>query len=416
MDNGTRSLYVGLNGSMRSSFENYTIEEPTTLKDVLEFLDKLYTSQLYKNVGEQLERDARVNGNFKEYGYYTVDYCFYTVCYYASSLRGYIEKDYKSHNKYKHLTYDKDCIDRCVVTLLKVLPKFFGTLYFLWFNIDDRYGEGWHHYGGGKWQNQTFDGSPTYWSSGTDLKSWLTKRGEGIASGPNSKATLLPGGYQEQELSSYHGYNITSSLKGLVYYSAGGGYLQYLLYYLVFAIDATPASTAVYVAFIRAFCQETETGGMFVNNMNDSVYPDLKIIGDALPEILENFAADTFSSPKASLYAVCAGSVRNLRNRLKADKFGKYVEGMRKVLNGLVTYLETMSTDSKTWKDTLLQHGEFAGPFPYGFCVTSKWETGKWTDLRDELSNKIVTLIGADDDKQSIKALKKSLLAKFTPT
>ncbi|GIX65146.1 secreted antigen 1 [Babesia caballi] len=408
--NGTRSLYVGLKDRLSPKFENYKIHEPTTLKDVLEFLDKLYTSQLYKNVGKQLENDAWVKDNFKEYGLYTVSNCFYNVCYYASSLRGYIEKDYKSHNKYKNLTYDKECIDRCVVTLLKVLPKLFGTLYFLWFNIDDRYGEGWHYYGGGKWQNQRFDGSSTYWSSGKDLLKWLTGNGSVDGSTTDSvKATLLPGGYQQSELSSYHGYKITSSLKGLVYYSAGGGYLQYILYYLVFDVEVGPACAALYSAFIRAFCEETVDNGLFANKINESVYPEMKTICASLPEKLRVFTADSFDS-ETLLYAVYVGSARNFRNRLKSENFERYIGGLKKIIDGLVDSLQQMSTDSKDWQDTVLQHGSAAGPFPYGFCITAKWKTSQWDRVRVKLPEKIKTLVGSDDNKQSLMALKKSLI------
>ncbi|KAK1938500.1 secreted antigen 1, partial [Babesia divergens] len=366
-----------------------SFQDPETLKDVLELLEKLYNaSSLKKSVGQKLVQDVQkyFKDTDKFYQSGSRSEFLSDVFSNAYGIRSTILQNSGTYPKYSSLNdhENHDCVPRA---LKKCLPKAFAALYFLLFMGSNSLGG----IQGGQWKNQNVNGSG---GSGTDLHNWLTKE-------ENLSRTLTPGlikrGFSNRELKNHNdGSTVAPLIKKIIKHDSAGP-LQNVFFYLLFACEWDPALLGHAILFIWTFFVQ-------VNKSKDSGFADLKEhksgdfeklngIWEQLKEFLLPLAQGRHGSHNTSLSAVHHNNSSNLFDNIwKAEAFPFYFEWLKENIDNIKKSLQEMLKDSSNWTSANLKNSDSAGPFKYGFVFTDSWNGNH---LKSKLQLLIPPLIGS---------------------
>ncbi|KAK1932191.1 secreted antigen 1 [Babesia divergens] len=370
-------------------------EDPGSLKDILELLEKLNdASSLKKSVGQKLVQD--VKKYFKDTDQFYKDSrssgFLSTVFSNAYGIRSTILKNSRTYDKYKNLNdgaheshEDQECGEKISEALKKCLPKAFSVLFFLYFMGSNRLGD----ISGGAWKNQNVDGSGR---SGQKLYQWLTD---------NRLVTpgLIRRGFLDSELNnSNNGSTVAPLIKQIIKHDSAGA-LQKALCYMLFVCPWHDALTGHACLFLHKFCDKV-TGGKsleesFKKICSNVSFDDLKEVCKNLKENLNPFVSGTSSG----LRAVSQQSTSNLFEDLwDESKFEAYCGLLKTILKDLKKSLEKMSQESSAWNPSALSNASTAGPFKYGFIFgNSGWERDIKNRLEGPLGKLLSSLESLDD-------------------
>ncbi|GIX65965.1 ribosome-binding protein 1, putative [Babesia caballi] len=370
------------------------IQEPNTLKKALDLLciiqDRNISQQVYKNLKEVPETIEKVLNIDK------VD-CFTYILKYCAEMRNSIIESPDDYGTYEKFQKCEPC---CVNIIINLVPKLYTTLSYLYFQIND----GLSGHDDGQWKDFRFNDTVS-----TDVTNYLNKwliNMHPTLSAKGSQAKLLPGGFKTDELSENAGDILMSPLMELVDTDEGGGYIVKFMLIMFSAANFTYESTALALAVIWAFCD-----GVVSERIRTEVckVPEYKFEFKRLCESLARYL--TLFAPKSAEFknAVLASPFRDSIKQFDFSngEFCTYVvDWITKVLTGLVGFLTGMNKDCRTCDPSLLQYGEVAGPFPYGFYFGGLWKTnGSWNISRDSLPDAVEKLIGCDTGNKSLLEL-----------
>ncbi|GIX66099.1 secreted antigen 1 [Babesia caballi] len=396
-----------------------SINTPVTLKDALDFLSKLYALNISSEIGKILE--VKVKAAPSELAGKGVKTSFVPfageiaanisdVLQKANELRGNIVN---TNRKNTYGNYDglkaQQCVDKCAIIFIDILPTFYNTLYYLYFQVESAVGKR----GGGTWRRLQCDGGGR---AGSYLKTWLTGRDSGIPSSKNSDATLMPGGYGEEHLSNNKGTVLHGKLFGFVDDDGEPTCFQKLVLALSFATKYTVASTATTLVFVAAFCNATVKDK--VNRFTK--YNKLTSICEKVMENLNIIAPLRSNVGSAALVSLYCGSVEDYEGVIVNEYLEGYVAELRKKLPGLIEFMMKMCRDSNNWDSTVMQYNSMAGPFAYGCMFGVIWGDRNWHfyDIRDQLQKSLaaMTALPAESETNgSLQELMKCFDQKWNP-
>ncbi|GIX65161.1 secreted antigen 1 [Babesia caballi] len=377
------------------------INEPTTLKDALEFLEALYRSRAVLNkVRTKLQRQVpewiNDNADFVERHNWLTDCSnLQTVLVSTSGLR----KDillrefptlYRNYQSIQNARFiSPNCLDKVAEYLMKLLPKFYSTLYYMWFNVDKSCSE----WGGATWSERRCD---MYNYSENGLHKVLVSIGLGLTSGvtvgysSGEGARLLAGEYVGGQLGSKTGSELATQLKQLVNYYTQA-WLPSLLLEMFLITPWSPCNTATALVVIKVFCNGIVRGSSEADNKGK--LRNCKSVCAKLLEHLEAVTPDKQDS-NSLLIALYEGSAEYYSKNVKAEFFNRCVLWIQKHEGSLIKSLENMAKDCTSWDLESIQRGDMAGPFAYGFMFGGRWKhKNELSELCAELQKKLLALL-----------------------
>ncbi|KAK1937983.1 putative RIBOSOME BINDING PROTEIN-1 [Babesia divergens] len=353
-------------------------QEPGTLKDILELLDKL--KDAYGISGAVL---LKLEGEVEKYFNVTEDSYGLT-----SSLGGVFTKAIlirksilknPSYETYSHISGGHtDCALKVAEALKKCLPKAYAALYYLYFMGD-----------------KTFNGNKGWESNKCDetrniFYKWLTDD-----SHYGKTPGLLKRGFPEEtsSLTSNTAETVADELKSAVSLNIQGddGSLQNVLCGFMFVCSWDPALTGHACLFLSTFCSMVSQG-------SEDLFPvPYKDHSGAFKDVCKGLktSLEPFIDGSSGLSAVCQRNT-NLFNDLWDDgKFDKYCDWLKRNLHHIIEALQDMAQDCPDWDLSSLQSASSAGPFKYGFVFSnSSWTSG--SSSKSKLQGYISKLTGED--------------------
>ncbi|GIX66195.1 secreted antigen 1 [Babesia caballi] len=371
---------------------NSHIEKPTTLKKALEFFSALNTSkELTDKVAENLENKRKKYFNKVNESRECCDIksCLSSLLVCLHTIRNKIvHRDHHSYfGAYSKLINER-YVDYIVITVLGILPRLFGTLYYLYFEV----GSNFSGRGGGQWKNHQINNAEEY------LCKWLTDsiRHASNDTAVQSKATLLPGGYNVGELSKRRGYPLEEDLATFLDTEDGDAYFPNLLQTLFFDISFSRATTSVVLMFVSAFCSAVAAGTFDSQMQNDAT--NNGAIKDVCDKLMVNFNCLTFGEGdnKVTLVSQFRGNVTKYKGLLKTDEYANYHNWVKERLPELINILREMQTWCTKWNPNSPYTWQHVGPFVYGYIFGGAWRIGEGDvyDLMPRISKEIAKLIG----------------------
>ncbi|GIX65234.1 secreted antigen 1 [Babesia caballi] len=374
------------------------IPPPETLRDALDFsawLNDARRNSIKESVGRQLNEKALTyfNGNTVSHDLGGgVKKCFNDMIEHTTELRKLIvyETILNNYGKYHTLEHTNNTDEGCttfVTIILGLIAPLYNTLYYLYFQVADDF----RYQGGATWENMRCDGL----QDGHDLKNWLTTAA-GVPSSHDSNARLLSGGYSAKaQLSSNRGSHMKDSLDKLVDNGSSLGALPKLLLGLCLNIPNSHSSSAAALVFIAAFCKGVEDGTF---DVKVGEHVDLRDLCSSISEKLKKITG-AGNERDSYLCALYNSSVVLCNGFLKLDSFDTYVTWLQTHLSEVVDFITQLANDCSKWQYISVRMGNSAGPFPYGFVTTVKWEENQWNRVAPRLATEIKMLINSDGGK-----------------
>ncbi|GIX60913.1 secreted antigen 1 [Babesia caballi] len=358
--------------------ESSSINQPTTLKASLEFLSKLHSLGAAATVGEALE--DKVKEAVNKLGGNEVNSENFLTNKITSNLAKVLNKSSELRNEIlltPESTYEnyqdldgKQRATECADILLDLLPKLHSTVYYLYFQVSGSF----RNSGGAQWETQT---CKERFNEDTYLHKWLVNT-KGLPSWKNSNDTLLPCGFNSAELSDKYGHELHSVLLGFVDDEEDLAYLPKLLYDLVFATQLTTAGSATALVVTAAFCTAVSEKE-FSEETVESRCTSLTDVCSSVVATLNRIVPRTVT---ASNLMTCEGAVNYFIRILQSGGFGACIGWLKDNLQGIIQNLQKMGTTCQNWDKNMLEYGEYAGPFPYGFMFGTAWKGSTITARR----------------------------------
>ncbi|GBE59380.1 Ribosome-binding protein 1, putative [Babesia ovata] len=283
-----------------------------------------------------------------------------------SALSTFLSSVSKFHNKlcYKPTPGSYSTVDAQNVTdaLLECIPKFLAVMYFLRYNVDDKFSA----LGGGGWANNQVGGS-------TLLASHLQKYL--IASSGSKDYGVIPGGFSRQgdvKRDYRQGRNMTTALTTICEKQRGQYFRDVFSTSVIIATSGTQDSnTANALALVRTFCsiveegKTSQDGGQIKSKLDEEIKLEGKCICwnnlKAHCEKLKSEFSKIFTDHRFSF----TGFGRKVED-LKKEEFAEYTaQWLRSNLDKVKENLEKIKTDKTTMKITADYF--IKNLFPYGF-------------------------------------------------
>ncbi|GIX66037.1 secreted antigen 1 [Babesia caballi] len=386
---------------VKSTFD---IPQPDTLKSALDFFGALSeNSPLQNAIVKHLE--SKVEKCFTKIKVpedkYSVRSCMNDILSNFKKVRLVIvgEKLSGDYGHYKTLaasTTGSECSEKCADIVINILPPLYNTLFYLYFNVSDTLSS----YVGAEWMEMQCNGKEAN-DSTKYLNKWLRQdKRNGTLSGAGSDASLLPGGYDEGDLSSSKGKELHESLFEFVDYDEGDAKLHHLLLSLFFVTDLSYFNTATAMMAIAAFCNTVTTQKID----GQPKLNDIKPICESLTQKLKGFIPRQQELQNVVLRVLYPEN-EAYEVIMATNSADAYIQWLSRDLTKIIANLQRIHKDCSSWDQSILFGGSKAGPFPYGFMFTQKWKQGSWDVSRTELPSVIESLIGSSDDNNSLRAL-----------
>ncbi|GIX66178.1 secreted antigen 1 [Babesia caballi] len=368
------------------------IKPPETLKDSLDFIAKLYQlaagdaigKALEDKVKEAIEKLMPEKSSSSVFIIRDIKLNFGNTLELATSLRDVIvnQKRIISHGEYSNFTLDNRAKE-CANIFLEILPNLYNTLYYLYFQVTTSF----RRRGSGEWQTQTCKKD---FYNDDYLHKWLISR-RGIPSSSTSRAAILPGGYDEEELGSNTGDYLHGFLLELVDGEGEETSFSKLIVAIIFATDLKEASTAATVIWVAAFCRAVVEGA-FSRKLAD---PIITCISKACSNVLTHITRIAPQKRKSgNLVSLCRGTVDYYTDNIKSGNPDVFIKWVKKHLATIISNLRRMDTACKEWVYIDFNQGKYAGPFSYGFMFGITWNSGPYTG-QQKLSEIIPKLTGS---------------------
>lgn len=341
--------------------------EPTSLKEALEFCsglinhDGVHQTRL-KNVLQQIKRNVD-KYYFSEFGFDGTDGSIaLTIRRCHGILQKLIVKEKAAdHNLSGDLPHCESIYHRST-TLQGLVPRLFGTLYFLHFMCNNtEFGS----VGGGAWSTLTS------LHGHHNLQRWLADRDEPSGS---SKGKILQRRFHDEELNKHTTVErLTSEEIGQQQLIAHThvGVLQRCMIPMIFVCQWHRGQTAHTLIFLREF----------VHKLHDGTLKDERDIGNPLG--LRNSINSCHIGIQMlfeALPPVCMKHNKLYHATLRSDydSFQLYYDWIKHNISYLIESLGEMKADCELWNQNNLIRGKSYGPFPWGFVFKdATWVNGQ---------------------------------------
>ncbi|GIX60648.1 secreted antigen 1 [Babesia caballi] len=385
-----------------------TIKPPKTLRAALDFLAKLNnTLGITDEVGEALKSKVNkaINGLISSGTKSDISFIHDIIENLKNVLRKACElrdeivniNREKKYGDYSEIELDNRA-EECATIIIGILPYLYNTLFYLNFQVSDSF----RRRGSGGWITQT---CKPQLNDENYLNEWLLKR-NGIPSSKSSSNSLLPGGYDEKQLSSNDGLALHGALFDFVDAEGEETCFSNLIVSLIFVTEVTGASTAIALIFVTAFCRAV-LNNVFANKMSPLECNNLT---NVCSELLMNLGriVPRNSDIRSSNLIACESAVDYCTRILKSDDLEYFVVWLKCNLNTIILNLKKMAEDCKQWDNLSFDQGKYAGPFAYGFMFGVGWGNGAISG-QDKFSQIIKNLTARPESKGSMKSLLKCL-------
>ncbi|GIX62165.1 secreted antigen 1 [Babesia caballi] len=383
------------------------VPAPTNLKEALDFAGALSGNQgLKDHVGKELERHVS--------GYSTaihVDHNLSEALRNVTKLHDKLVAQTENYGHYIGLeSQSADCLADAVSDCF---PTLYCTLSYFNFNVN-----GTAYEGGGKWANQQC-------SDAHYLASWLKGNSERpSASGQTSSATIWRGGFDSGDLQCSNTTDFSSQLKDCV--EDNGDKFPMLLSGILFLNPSFPELTSTFLVFVLEMCiiisgegsESEDEDGDSRNTLHETFrvryetkfpgYVTLKQCCKSLKSNIETLIGQESSGDDTSPLRIPRNSHTLFKEKLHSDKFPLYLTWLSRNLPSLIAHLQQMETDCTNWDPQKMSNGQAAGPFPYGFGFSSKWNKGTVQETLRKLTAE------GSDGLPALRSHVKSLIASST--
>ncbi|KAK1935541.1 secreted antigen 1, partial [Babesia divergens] len=329
-------------------------EDPGSLKEILELLEKLNGSGTARSVSgavsEKLDTEA------KKYFKDSHLAAFLGLVFPGASLiRSTILDSSRGYDKYSGLndtahTGHSGCAEKISKALKRFLPQGYVALYYLYFMCSNDCSG----IGGGTWNSYNVK------DSGQKLSKWFTQK--------RLTPELIRRGFSQGDLDhSNDGQTVAPVIKQIITHDSAGP-LQKVLVFLLFSCPWDDALTGHALCFLYTFCSKVSAEGSLEEKLK-GYSGKLKTVCQDLQNPLQHFI---FGS--SHLFAVCQKNT-NLFNELWDDeKFEAYVDWLKDHLKDIIESLEAMSSEASNWSISKVQGADNPGPFRFGFVFKNGWQ------------------------------------------
>ncbi|KAK1939612.1 secreted antigen 1 [Babesia divergens] len=350
------SLISMVSHRIRDLKDNLSSHEPTSIRDVLDFLGMLGQSQIKAQVLKKLESMVQTRFDTQNVPGLNVQKNLEGLLENIQKLRKDLLQDPSDYGHFSGITEFLMTPEACVTALINWLPFLHSELFLLHFQTSP---DG-SLVGCGAWKDDKL--RPTAGKNG--LNQWLTD--------DVSRIIQIPKGFIKDGLSTKNTGGRISAHTGLQYY--GGGPLSHAqlgLFMLRSIWDDSNLGSAV--LFLEEFCRE-------VNGIDSVFWSALRNTPHGVPglkALCQEVSKDLKPLTGGVIYALYnpVDTKNPYNGALRSDSFGAYVDWLAKNIDEIKTSLENMTKDSYTWSLSALSEVQSAGPFKYGFVFNeSDWE------------------------------------------
>lgn len=336
------------------------------MKDMLDFLDKLYESKPIRN--KVYESILRKVTRYCEYGksFYVrhfdmfIDGHVHDVLENLHSIREKIVKTPSNYGKYTDLKLSEDGVEEYADSLIEYFPRLYSSIYFLYFNGSDLHCSG---IKGGMWSKHKCNDVTDH----NYLGQWLTDKID-----KDSSAQLIKRGFTVEDLRDTTGQEVANTIWPAVS-NYHGGSLQSALVSMIFLGPWHEAKTGHSLLFLNEFCLNVTNDRLkshFNNKYGAERFEKFQDICYGLKRRLEAFANGT----TMDMSPLCRYNGSFYSEVFKNDAFDAYIEWMETNIPHIKESMEKMFKEAASWKLTNLVNTTTAGPFKYGFVFKDGWD------------------------------------------
>ncbi|KAK1936209.1 secreted antigen 3 [Babesia divergens] len=351
-------------------------QQPTTLKDILDFLGRMDflvsdKKHVFIKLLEELKAYCKNTDKFCHDSGGLIGGSILLVCKYDQKIREALLKDVSGFSG-KTGQYAKLTIPEVYANAFKNhLPSLYSALYYLYFNV----AKGCNKIGGGEWNDKKVQ------NTADSLGQWLTKEHTSKPFTPG----LVKRGFNERELhNTNNGQNVATEIQNVLSHDSAKN-LQNVLCCLLFACDWHEALLGHGVLFVWDFCNHADG----LQDQFRKQYPQGNF--GAFQSLCTSLKADLDPLVKGKyLSAVCKNNINLYDDIFSNEYFDKYISWMENKLDSINSSLKKMSGECSQWNSQNLKNATSAGPFQYGFVFTDGWGNNNFsqvTQIIDKLTD-----------------------------